>query len=309
MCILFLDILVVLLIFVRFEVADILLSISNIGKQYQENVWGLRHVDLQVKPGILGLLGPNGAGKSTLMRLLATISEPSEGTITWNGVGIHENPEEIRRILGYLPQDFGVYPHLSAHEFLNYMAAVKGISGKAAEKRIDELLGLLHLYDVRKRRIGSFSGGMKQRIGIAQALLNDPKLLIIDEPTIGLDPAERLSFRNLLTDLSGERLIIFSTHIVSDIEATADRIAILSKGRLISDSNPGELLRHVQGKVWNVVIPESQLQEARAKWLISATVRREDGLLLRVVSETPPNEQATAVHAGIEDAYLYLSAG
>ncbi|WP_397366714.1 ABC transporter ATP-binding protein [Paenibacillus chitinolyticus] len=286
-----------------------LLSISNIGKQYQENVWGLRHVDLQVKPGILGLLGPNGAGKSTLMRLLATISEPSEGTITWNGVGIHENPEEIRRILGYLPQDFGVYPHLSAHEFLNYMAAVKGISGKAAEKRIDELLGLLHLYDVRKRRIGSFSGGMKQRIGIAQALLNDPKLLIIDEPTIGLDPAERLSFRNLLTDLSGERLIIFSTHIVSDIEATADRIAILSKGRLISDSNPGELLRHVQGKVWNVVIPESQLQEARAKWLISATVRREDGLLLRVVSETPPNEQATAVHAGIEDAYLYLSAG
>ncbi|GKS11285.1 ABC transporter ATP-binding protein [Paenibacillus chitinolyticus] len=243
------------------------------------------------------------------MRLLATISEPSEGTITWNGVGIHENPEEIRRILGYLPQDFGVYPHLSAHEFLNYMAAVKGISGKAAEKRIDELLGLLHLYDVRKRRIGSFSGGMKQRIGIAQALLNDPKLLIIDEPTIGLDPAERLSFRNLLTDLSGERLIIFSTHIVSDIEATADRIAILSKGRLISDSNPGELLRHVQGKVWNVVIPESQLQEARAKWLISATVRREDGLLLRVVSETPPNEQATAVHAGIEDAYLYLSAG
>ncbi|MFC9773771.1 ABC transporter ATP-binding protein [Paenibacillus chitinolyticus] len=282
---------------------------SNIGKQYQENVWGLRHVDLQVQPGILGLLGPNGAGKSTLMRLLATISEPSEGTITWNGVGIRENPEEIRRILGYLPQDFGVYPHLSAHEFLNYMAAVKGISGKAAEKRIDELLGLLHLYDVRKRRIGSFSGGMKQRIGIAQALLNDPKLLIIDEPTIGLDPAERLSFRNLLTDLSGERLIIFSTHIVSDIEATADRIAILSKGRLISDSNPGELLQHVQGKVWNVVIPESQLQEARAKWLISATVRREDGLLLRVVSETPPNEQATAVHAGIEDAYLYLSAG
>ncbi|SEG44433.1 ABC-type multidrug transport system, ATPase component [Paenibacillus sp. UNC499MF] len=288
---------------------DILLSISNIGKQYQEDVWGLRHVDLQIQPGILGLLGPNGAGKSTLMRLLATISEPSEGTIMWNGVGIRENPEEIRRILGYLPQDFGVYPHLSAHEFLTYMAAVKGISGKAAGKRIDELLGLLHLYDVRKRRIGSFSGGMKQRIGIAQALLNDPKLLIIDEPTIGLDPAERLSFRNLLTDLSGERLIIFSTHIVSDIEATADRIAILSKGRLISDSNPGELLRHVQGKVWNVVIPESQLQEARAKWLISATVRREDGLLLRVVSETPPNEQAAAVHAGIEDAYLFLSAG
>jgi len=309
MCILFLDILVILLIIVRFEVADILLSKSNIGKQYQENVWGLRHVDLQVQPGILGLLGPNGAGKSTLMRLLATISEPSEGTITWNGVGIRENPEEIRRILGYLPQDFGVYPNLSAHEFLNYMAAVKGISGKAAEKRINDLLGLLHLYDVRKRRIGSFSGGMKQRIGIAQALLNDPKLLIIDEPTIGLDPAERLSFRNLLTDLSGERLIIFSTHIVSDIEATADRIAILSKGRLISDSNPGELLRHVQGKVWNVVIPESQLQEARTKWLISATVRREDGLLLRVVSETPPNERATAVHAGIEDAYLYLSAG
>lgn len=289
--------------------ADILLSINNIGKQYQEDVWGLRHVDLQIQPGILGLLGPNGAGKSTLMRLLATISEPSEGTITWNGVGIRENPEEIRRILGYLPQDFGVYPHLSAHEFLTYMAAVKGISGKAAGKRIDELLGLLHLYDVRKRRIGSFSGGMKQRIGIAQALLNDPKLLIIDEPTIGLDPAERLSFRNLLTDLSGERLIIFSTHIVSDIEATADRIAILSKGRLISDSNPGELLRHVQGKVWNVLIPESQLQEARAKWLISATVRREDGLLLRVVSETPPNEQAAAVHAGIEDAYLFLSAG
>lgn len=230
---------------------------SNIGKQYQENVWGLRHVDLQVQPGILGLLGPNGAGKSTLMRLLATISEPSEGTITWNGVGIGEHPEEIRRILGYLPQDFGVYPHLSAHEFLNYMAAVKGISGKAAEKRIDELLGLLHLYDVRKRRIGSFSGGMKQRIGIAQALLNDPKLLIIDEPTIGLDPAERLSFRNLLTDLSGERLIIFSTHIVSDIEATADRIAILSKGRLISDSNPANFCGMYRGKYGTLSYPKA----------------------------------------------------
>jgi len=206
------------------------LSIEHLSKKYRRDFWGLRDFNLELGPGVIGLLGPNGAGKSTLMRMLATITKPTEGTIKWNDMDIAKSPDTIRTILGYLPQDFGVYPNLNAIEFLEYMAAIKGLDAKTARRRIDELLLVVNLKDAAKRPLGGYSGGMKQRVGIAQALLNDPQLLIVDEPTVGLDPEERVRFRNLLSDLSGERIVILSTHIVSDVEATATEIVIINKG-------------------------------------------------------------------------------
>ncbi|WP_166242278.1 ABC transporter ATP-binding protein [Paenibacillus turpanensis] len=283
-----------------------MLEIQRVSKRYNKDKYALRDITLQLKPGIIGLLGPNGAGKSSLMRILATISEPTEGTVTWNGIDIRKQPNELRRTLGYLPQDFGVYPHLNPVEFLEYVAALKGLGGWNLKIRILEILELLNLHDALKRPIGSFSGGMRQRVGIAQALLNDPKLLIIDEPTVGLDPEERVRFRNILTDLSGERIILFSTHIVSDIEATANQIAIMSKGQLLTSADPSQLLRGVQGKVWSVTIPDHQLQSARSQWTISGTIRRENGLQLRIVSDRLPHPEASTLAPTLEDAYLYI---
>ncbi|MCR8843445.1 ABC transporter ATP-binding protein [Paenibacillus sp. SC116] len=282
------------------------LEIHEVSKQYKAGSWALQNINLQLQPGIVGLLGPNGAGKSTLMRILATLSQPTTGKVTWNGIDIRKNPDELRRTLGYLPQDFGVYPNLNAIEFLEYAGALKGLHGRNLKTRILEILELLNLHESATRPIGSFSGGMRQRIGIAQALLNDPQLLIIDEPTVGLDPEERVRFRNLLTDLSGERIIIFSTHIVSDIEATADQIAILSRGHLLMRSDPALLLKDVQGKVWSVIIQDQELQEARSKWTISGTIRRQEGLQLRIVSDKPPLPHASEVSPSLEDAYLYV---
>ena len=209
------------------------LDIKNLSKQYSASVWGLREFSLQAQSGIIGLLGPNGAGKSTLMRTLATITRPTSGAVSWNGTDILANPKSLRAELGYLPQEFGIYPNLNAVEFLNYMAALKGLDTSVSKKRIEELLVMTNLLDARKRPLGGFSGGMKQRIGIAQALLNDPRLLIVDEPTVGLDPEERVRFRNLLTDLSGDRLVILSTHIVFGGESPVDKIAVLAAGSLL----------------------------------------------------------------------------
>jgi len=189
------------------------LSIQGVSKSYRGNVWALRGFSLELGPGVLGLLGPNGAGKTTLMSILATITRATEGSVLWNGADVATDPDILREVLGYLPQDFGVYPSLNAVEFLEYLAAVKGLDAATSRRRIDELLCLVNLTEVRKRPLGGFSGGMKQRVGIAQALLNDPRLLIVDEPTAGLDPEERVRFRNLLSDLSGERIVILSTHI------------------------------------------------------------------------------------------------
>src|SRR5258708_7506400 len=285
------------------------LHIEDVGKRYRGNVWGLQNFSLEPGPGVLGLLGPNGAGKSTLMRILATITRTSTGTVTWDGEDITRHPDALRSVLGYLPQDFGVYPHLTAVEFLEYMAAIKGLDGKAARKRIEELLLVVNLVEARKRRLGEYSGGMKQRIGIAQALLNDPQLLIVDEPTVGLDPEERVRFRNLLSDLAGERIVILSTHIVSDVEATATGIALIDQGRLLAYAAPEELLRRVEGKVWEWVIPSAELPAAREKWKISNAIRRADGVHARVVSERPPVADAKAVPPSLEDAYLAVLEG
>lgn len=280
------------------------LSIENVSKRYGSGNWALRNFTLQLKPGVLGLLGPNGAGKTTLMSILATITRATEGRVTWNGSDLATDPDALRSTLGYLPQDFGVYPNLNAVEFLEYLAAVKGLGAAAAKRRIDELLDLVNLTDVRKRALGGYSGGMKQRVGIAQALINDPQLLIVDEPTAGLDPEERVRFRNLLSELSGERIIILSTHIVSDVEATATDIALISQGTLVAHASPEELLQQVEGKVWEWILPSADLNVARQKYLISNTARRGDGVHARVLGEAPP-AGAQPVVPNLEDAYLF----
>jgi ABC-2 type transport system ATP-binding protein len=280
------------------------LSIDRVSKRYGAKTLALQDFSLELGPGILGLLGPNGAGKTTLMSILATITRPSSGTIRWDGTDLARDPNAIRSVLGYLPQDFGVYPNLNAVEFLEYLAAVKGLDAAAAARRIDELLNLVNLTDVRKRPLGGYSGGMRQRIGIAQALLNDPKLLIVDEPTAGLDPEERVRFRNLLSDLSGDRIVILSTHIVSDVEATATDIALISQGRLVAHAAPEDLLRAVDGKVWEWVVPSAELNAARQQHLISNTTRRSDGVHVRLLTAQPP-PGTTAVAPNLEDAYLY----
>ena len=279
------------------------LTIDHVSKRYSANALALQDFSLELGPGVLGLLGPNGAGKTTLMSILATITKPTTGKIHWDGTDLAADPNAIRSVLGYLPQDFGVYPNLDAVEFLEYLAAVKGLDAAAARRRIEELLNLVNLSDVRKRPLGGYSGGMRQRIGIAQALLNDPKLLIVDEPTAGLDPEERVRFRNLLSDLSGDRIVILSTHIVSDVEATATDIALISQGKLVAHAAPEDLLRAVEGKVWEWVVPSSELNAARQKYLISNTTRRSDGVHVRLLSSQPPSG-AVLVAPTLEDAYL-----
>jgi ABC-2 type transport system ATP-binding protein len=282
------------------------LSIKNINKQYRRDVWGLRDFSLELEAGVRGLLGPNGAGKSTLMRILATVTAQTGGMVAWNGVDIAKHPDNLRRVLGYLPQDFGVYPNLNALEFLEYMAAIKGLDGTSAKRRIDELLQLVNLVDSARRPLGGYSGGMVQRVGIAQALLNDPQLLIVDEPTAGLDPEERVRFRNLLADLSGERIVILSTHIVSDVEATATSIALIDKGQRITHAAPETILQAVEGKVWTWVVSSEEFATLKQSHLISSTVRRSDGVHVRVVSERRPGTDAEPVSATLEDAYLYF---
>lgn len=291
-----------------------ILLIQNLGKRYnrgrkgREDFWGLRGLSLDLTPGILGLLGPNGAGKSTLMRMLATITLPTEGTILWNGEDVIKNPEALRTVLGYLPQDFGVYPNLSAQEFLEYMAAIKGMKGVEAHRKISDLLDLVNLREAARRPLGGYSGGMRQRVGIAQALLNDPQLLIVDEPTVGLDPEERVRFRNLLSDLSGERIVILSTHIVSDVESTATEIAIINKGQLKVRALPETLLKRMEGSVWHWTTSSDMLPTLKQQFLVTGTIRRLDGVEVRVVSEFQPNSEALPVMPNLEDVYLAIVA-
>ena len=284
------------------------ITIEAVGKRYRGDAWALREVTLALGHGVTGLLGPNGAGKSTLMNILATITRPSAGRVLLDGVDIARDPDAMRRVLGYLPQDFGVYPNLSAREFLDYLAAVKGVPRAAARTRIEELLDLLNLGSVANRPLGGYSGGMRQRVGIAQALLNDPAVLIVDEPTVGLDPEERMRFRHLVADISGSRIVILSTHIVSDLEATASRIALLEHGRLLRVDTPESLMGEVEGKVWDWVVEVGQLAEVRQRFRVSSTLRRGDGIQVRVISEAAPGAGAVPRPASLEDAYLHAQA-
>ena len=283
------------------------LSLQTVSYRYRSGHAAVDGLTLDLGPGILGLLGPNGAGKSTLMRMLATMTRPSEGRILWNGADLAAGPDALRATLGYLPQDFGVYPALTAREFLGFLAAVKGLSGAKARERVETCLSMVGLVDAADRRLGEFSGGMRQRVGIAQALLNDPTLLIVDEPTVGLDPEERMRFRHLLTDLAGERLVLLSTHIVSDVEASATALAVMTKGRLRFHGSPEQLTAQADGKVWEWTIPAEQMADIRKRHVLCGSLRRPDGIRVRVLADAAPHADAQAVAPELEDAYTLLT--
>ena len=282
------------------------LSIEQLSYRYRGGREALSGLNLELAPGIVGLLGPNGAGKSTLMRLLATLTRPSAGHIRWQGVDTAAQPDPLRRTLGYLPQEFGVYPALSGREFLDYLAAVKGLPRAQASERVEHCLAQVGLTEAADRPLAEYSGGMRQRAGIAQALLNDPQLLIVDEPTVGLDPDERLRFRSLLTELASDRLVILSTHIVSDIEASAGLLVVLEGGRLRYQGSPETLMAKAQGQVWDWVVPADQIPTLRNAHRVSAAIHRVDGVQLRVVAESAPSADAVPAQPTLEDAYLML---
>jgi len=279
------------------------ITVSNLGKRYGDT-WALRNIDLTFESGVVGLLGPNGAGKSTFMRLITTATQPTEGTVRWNGTDVSEQPRQLRSVVGYLPQQFGVYPNLSAREFLSYLAAIRGLG--SADERIVDLLDLVNLTDAANDRLGGFSGGMRQRVGIAQALLSDPDLLVVDEPTVGLDPQERVRFRNVLAELGEDRTVVLSTHIVPDIEAAATDVALLNDGRMVAHERPSALLSKASGSVWEWVVPEAELSKVKSTHTVSTTTRRQDGVQVRVIAETPPDSNAELIEPTLEDAYLCL---
>ncbi|HEV7704208.1 MAG TPA: ABC transporter ATP-binding protein [Gemmatimonadaceae bacterium] len=278
------------------------LTLEGVTKRFRNGVVAVNDVSLALGTGVLALLGPNGAGKTTLMQMIATITKPSAGRILFDGEDIARDPDLLRRRLGYLPQDFGVYDGLTALDFLTYFAALKGIHSRA---RVTEMLELVNLHAVADRAVGGFSGGMKQRLGIAQALINDPALLIVDEPTAGLDPEERLRFRNILSDIGFERLVIFSTHIVSDIESIATEIAVMKSGRLLTTSSPPDFLRAAAGSVWEVLIPLARFDEERKRLRIARSTRTSDGVLARIVHTERPVDGATSVEPDLEDAFIF----
>jgi ABC-2 type transport system ATP-binding protein len=284
------------------------LTIEHLSKRYEQH-WALRGLSLHCEPGLLGLVGPNGAGKTTLMRMIATLLEPTEGSIRWNGQDIHTHGEALRQVLGYLPQDFGIYPEFTGRQFLRYLAAMKGLPSSLVNQRVDEMLEIVNLEQAADRKLPTYSGGMKQRIGIAQALLNDPELLIVDEPTAGLDPAERVRFRTLLASLTRNRIIILSTHIISDVEAVANRLMILQEGRVLVDTTPEALLARTAGNVWSVTTDQAAALRLQASYQVSTMINQMNGITLRIVSATRPHEAAVVVDPSLEEAYLLATGG
>lgn len=279
------------------------LEIKNLTKKYGKKTV-LNNLSLTMQNGIIGVLAPNGSGKTTLLKILATISSPNSGNIYLDGKDIFKMAKNYRDIIGYLPQDFGVYPSQTAESFLRYFAALKGISEDKLDYKIDELLELVSLKDVKKKKLRTFSGGMKQRVGIAQTLLNDPKILILDEPTAALDPDERIKFRDFLIEISESRLVILSTHIVSDLEATATNIVFMKDGELISYITPEEVLQELENKVYEVITDLNGLRKLKGNYLVSSSMNRKEGIAVRIIGENPQNAGA-AVEPNLEDVYIY----
>jgi ABC-type multidrug transport system ATPase subunit len=282
------------------------LSIRNLAKTYAGGVRALRGVSLDIPPGMFGLIGPNGAGKSTLMKILATLLDPDSGTATLDGLDLIANKDATRRLLGYLPQEFGVYPKMSAVDMLNHLAVMKGITKGGERKEVVEgLLQQTNLWDVRKKALGGYSGGMKQRFGIAQALLANPKLIIVDEPTAGLDPAERNRFLNLLSSIGRNVVVILSTHIVADVRELCSRMAIISSGELILEGVPAQAIEAVKGRVWSKVVPTDSEREEIERVLPMISMHRVGGLNeVRVYSETSLGDGFLPVEADLEDVYF-----
>lgn len=282
------------------------LCIKDLTKQYQDKL-AADHVNLTITPGIWGLLGANGAGKTTLMRMAAGLLKPTRGTVEYDGIPIEALGKRYRNIFGYLPQEFGFYPEFTVYDYLDYVAALKGLSRKKAAGKIDRLLETFSLTEVRKKRITKLSGGMKRRVGIAQALLNEPEVLVLDEPTSGLDPGERVRFRNLLSEFAHDKIVLISTHIVSDVEYIAMQNAIMKDGKIIAEGSTEELTRMVDGKVWNGKIPEKKLLEYEHRLRIVNLRNEEDGRIsLRYLADTPQIEGSVPAAPRMEDLYLWL---
>ena len=278
------------------------LRIDRVSKQYK-NKLAVDRVSLALHEGVYGLLGENGAGKTSLLRMVCGVLRPSSGSISFQG--LEAGDEEYRAMLGYLPQNFGYYPEFSAQDFMYYMAGLKGLTKSRARAKTRELLELTALSDVAKKKIKTFSGGMKQRLGIAQSLLNDPKLLVLDEPTAGLDPKERVRFRNLIARLGQNRIVLLSTHIVSDVEHIAGTILLMKEGRLLHRGSLEELTRLIQGKVYELVTGAEQAEELARRWRVINYRSEGDKVFLRFVCEGEPPAGAAEVPAGLEDLYLY----
>lgn len=282
-----------------------MLSIEHVTKKYG-NFTALEDINLTFENGVYGLLAPNGAGKTTLIKLLATLLFPTEGNIYWEGQDILAMGSRYRGLLGYLPQEFGYYKNYSPEKFLYYMAALQGIGKKEAADKIDSLLELVALKDVQKKKLKQFSGGMIQRVGIAQAMLNDPKILVMDEPTAGLDPGERVRFRNFISEFSHDRIVLISTHIVSDIEYIATRNAIMKAGKIVDIGTTDELVKEIEGKVWTCSVPDGDLSSYEMRLRVINQRGEDNGQVsIRYLSETPEISGAVAVSPRLEDLYLW----
>jgi len=282
------------------------LEIRGISKRYPNGVQALNNLSLSIGNNMFGLLGPNGAGKSTLMRTIATLQDPDSGQILLNGMDVVANKDAVRRQLGYLPQEFGVYPRISALDMLHHLAVMKGISKSSERKEIvDALLRQTNLWDVRKKALSTYSGGMKQRFGIAQALLANPKLIIVDEPTAGLDPAERNRFLNLLSSLARDVIVILSTHIVEDVRELCPRMAIISNGEVVLEGAPEETLERLQNSIWSIVVKtEEEFAAVSAQFKVVSTKLLGGAHELRIHSETAPGEGFRQVDPELEDVYF-----
>ncbi len=282
-----------------------MLSIKGLAHVYPNGTRALDGVDLEIGRGMFGLLGPNGAGKSTLMRTIATLQTPTSGEIRFGDIDVIAEPEKLRRTLGYLPQDFGVYPRVSALDLLDHMAVLKGIAHKAERKdTVETLLQQVNLWDVRKKAVAGYSGGMRQRFGIAQALIGRPGLIIVDEPTAGLDPEERNLFLNLLAEIGENVVVILSTHIVDDVADLCPRMAVLAGGRILQEGAPAELIGALAGRVWKKVIDRAELDEARSRHQVISTRLTGGHTVIHVLADTAPGAGFEPVQGGLEDVYF-----
>lgn len=282
------------------------LKLEGVSKQYNEKA-AVDHMDLIFNNGIYGLLGANGAGKTTLLRMICNILRPTKGEVLCNGSPIQKLGGDYRRMLGYLPQEFGYYPDFTAWRYMMYLASLKALPKEMAKEKCRELLELVGLSGEAKQKIKTFSGGMIRRLGIAQALLNDPEILILDEPTAGLDPKERIRFRNIISALGSNRIVILSTHIVSDIAYIADRILIMKKGRIIKQGMPDDLTEFARGSVWECLVPENKAEEYNCKYAISNLKNMNGQVMLRIIAKEKPMENAVPEEPNLEDVYLYFT--